>query len=139
MTRLRKAIVLFSAIFVVALLVTMLGVVAARGSGRGSTVAVSEKEMAISVKPAVVAAGRVTFVVRNTGTIEHEMVVVRGAKKLKVKGFEAEETVSPGEVEGVKPDKAKRLTLNLKPGKYLLICNIPGHYMLGMSTVLTVR
>jgi uncharacterized cupredoxin-like copper-binding protein len=27
----------------------------------------------------------------------------------------------------------------LKPGRYILYCNIPGHYALGMWTLLTVK
>jgi uncharacterized cupredoxin-like copper-binding protein len=32
----------------------------------------------------------------------------------------------------------RRLTLRLKPGKYLLLCNEAGHYKAGMVTVFTV-
>lgn len=122
-----------------ALMATAGVVVAQAGGARASTVEVIQKEMKISLKPSVVEAGKVTFVVRNTGTVEHEMVVIRRASKLAVKNFQAVEQASPGEVEGVMPGKAKQLTLKLSPGKYLLICNIPGHYMLGMHSVLTVR
>lgn len=125
---------------VVAAVLATAGVVFARaGSHVGTTVSVVEKEMKISLKPAVVSKGQVKFIVRNTGTVEHEMVVIRGAAKLAVKNFEAVETTSPGEVEGVKPGNVKSLTLKLNPGKYLIICNIPGHYMLGMRSGLTVR
>ncbi|MEA2312683.1 MAG: hypothetical protein QOE28_2651, partial [Solirubrobacteraceae bacterium] len=34
---------------------------------------------------------------------------------------------------------AKALTLNLKPGHYALICNLPGHYTAGMYADLTVK
>jgi uncharacterized cupredoxin-like copper-binding protein len=122
-----------------AVLLATAGVFVARAGNRATRISVIEKEMKVSLKPSVVDAGKVTFVVRNAGTVEHEMVVIRGASKLAVKNFEAVETTSPGEVEGVKPGKAKQLTLKLSPGKYLIICNIPGHYMLGMRSVLTVR
>jgi uncharacterized cupredoxin-like copper-binding protein len=32
----------------------------------------------------------------------------------------------------------KRLTLDLKPGRYVLICNLATHYQSGMHTELTV-
>ena len=35
--------------------------------------------------------------------------------------------------------KTKRLTLNLKPGHYALLCNLPGHYKAGMFTDFTVK
>jgi uncharacterized cupredoxin-like copper-binding protein len=30
------------------------------------------------------------------------------------------------------------MTLKLMPGKYMLFCNVPGHYAAGQHTVLTV-
>jgi uncharacterized cupredoxin-like copper-binding protein len=139
----KRSVVLLVVAAGTAVLLTTAGVVVARAgnhaTSHATSVSVIEKEMKISLKPSVVDAGKVTFVVRNAGTVEHEMVVVRGAGKLAVKNFEAVEKASPGEVEGVKPGKAKQLTLKLSPGKYLIICNIPGHYMLGMRSVLTVR
>jgi uncharacterized cupredoxin-like copper-binding protein len=39
-----------------------------------------------------------------------------------------------GEVSELDPGKAGSLTIPLKPGKYLLICNVPGHYAAGMWT-----
>ena len=45
---------------------------------------------------------------------------------------------SLGETEEMQPGASKTLTLDLKPGTYLLICNVAGHYAAGMWTVLTV-
>jgi uncharacterized cupredoxin-like copper-binding protein len=45
---------------------------------------------------------------------------------------------SLGEVEELKPGKSGKLTLNLKPGPYLLMCNQPGHWHAGMWTKFTV-
>ena len=122
-------------------LATVGTVVALAGNARGveTTVRVVEKEMTTSVSPAVVKAGRVTLVVRNGGTVEHELVVLVGVGKLAVQRYKAVETTKLGEVEGVDPGKTKSFTLTLKPGKYTLLCNVAGHYMLGMHTVLTVR
>jgi len=36
-------------------------------------------------------------------------------------------------------DARGKLTLNLKAGTYLLLCNQPGHYKSGMSTKLVVE
>ncbi len=35
--------------------------------------------------------------------------------------------------------QTKKLTLDLKPGHYAIICNLPGHYLGGMYTDLTVK
>jgi uncharacterized cupredoxin-like copper-binding protein len=43
-----------------------------------------------------------------------------------------------GETEEMEPNAEKTITLDLKPGTYLLICNVPGHYAAGMWTSLTV-
>ena len=42
------------------------------------------------------------------------------------------------EVEDVKAGTTKQLTVDLTPGRYVLLCNLPGHYKLGMETGLTV-
>ena len=41
-----------------------------------------------------------------------------------------------GETEEMEPNAEKTITLDLKPGAYLLICNVPGHYAAGMWTPL---
>jgi Sulfocyanin (SoxE) domain len=38
----------------------------------------------------------------------------------------------------LKPETSGKLTLNLKPGPYLLMCNQPGHWHAGMWTKFTV-
>jgi uncharacterized cupredoxin-like copper-binding protein len=89
--------------------------------------------------PGSQSAGKVTFVVRNVGTVEHEMVVIRrDAGALPVHAYRASETGAFDEVEELERGKSGRLTVALKPGRYLLVCNIAGHYQLGMSTVLKV-
>ena len=108
-------------------------------AGEGVNLNVLVTEMAVA-HPASVAAGKVTFVARNKGAVEHELVVVRGTAKLPVKNFKADENGRDlGEIEDIEPGKTKRLTLTLVAGKYLLLCNIVGHYQLGMRSVLTVR
>ena len=37
-----------------------------------------------------------------------------------------------GEVEGIAGGQSKTLEVDLEPGHYALICNIPGHYEPGM-------
>jgi uncharacterized cupredoxin-like copper-binding protein len=44
-----------------------------------------------------------------------------------------------GEVSELEPGKSGSLTLDLKPGNYILFCNVPGHYMAGMWTALKVE
>jgi uncharacterized cupredoxin-like copper-binding protein len=45
---------------------------------------------------------------------------------------------SLGEVEELQSSASGQLTLNLKPGNYLLTCNQPGHLHAGMWSKFTV-
>ena len=85
--------------------------------------------------------GKVTFTVKNGGTIEHEFVVVktpRAAGGL-LKNGEANETGAVGEIGSVKPGEKKKLVLKLKAGHYALLCNIAGHYKGGQFADFYVR
>src|SRR5262249_3387412 len=89
--------------------------------------------------------GWVTFIARNTGRLEHELVVIRTNRPpdaLPLEENEASEAGSRGEVDGVRPGRSGRVTLALKPGRYVLICNRSdhgGHYRRGMFAAFTVR
>ena len=88
----------------------------------------------IAPSASTVGAGKVTFSAVNAGKAEHEMVVIRtdkGPSQL-AKGNEASEAGSVGEISETKPGASKQVTLNLKPGHYVLLCNVPGHYKAGM-------
>lgn len=43
-----------------------------------------------------------------------------------------------GEIEDIEGGTSQSLTLGLDAGSYVLICNLPGHYGLGMYTAFTV-
>jgi uncharacterized cupredoxin-like copper-binding protein len=90
--------------------------------------------------PAQVKAGAVTFKVKNTAAIGHEMVVIRTttkASQIPLKNGRASEAGSAGEVE-LKAGKAGTLKLTLKPGHYVLLCNARNHYKRGMYKDFTV-
>jgi uncharacterized cupredoxin-like copper-binding protein len=42
------------------------------------------------------------------------------------------------EVEDIAPGTSATLNLNLDPGAYAVICNLPGHYASGMHAAFTV-
>jgi uncharacterized cupredoxin-like copper-binding protein len=102
--------------------------------------------MGIKLDTPVVKAGAITFKVVNDAMVEpHEMVVVKApeagdlpynAKKRRVVEGKLK---SMGEIGDLKPGEAKDLKLKLTPGKYVLICNIAGHYMAGMQAPFTVE
>ena len=96
----------------------------------------------LTVTPASVKAGPTTFTFKNQGTMEHEVIVLKTdtpADKLKVgANHEVSEDASVGEDSETKPGKTKSTTIDLKPGKYVLACNIERHYEKGMFTAFTV-
>jgi uncharacterized cupredoxin-like copper-binding protein len=110
--------------------------------GVSSSVSAQEKEWSISSDAASIPAGTVTFSATNRGTTTHELVVLSTdatPDTLPVKAGRASEEGDLGEVEDLAPGETKSVTLQLVPGHYLLICNLPGHFQQGMATELTVR
>jgi len=96
-------------------------------------------------------AGSVTFNVKNTGPKDaHEMVVIKTdlapeALPTKADGSIDEEgagVTAMGEVEEVAVGTSKTVTIDLAPGKYVLVCNVVDgdeiHYKLGMRTAFEV-
>ena len=123
--------------------------VAANGGGgdddvAAATVAVDLDEWSVKPDPDSIAAGEVTFVVSNSGTLAHELIIVRtdlAADALPVEaGLVAEAEVDViGEIEEFAAGLTERVTFTLEAGTYVLLCNIPGHYGAGMTTSFTVE
>ena len=55
------------------------------------------------------------------------------------KALESSGAVSPGEIADVEAGKTKSATNDLTPGKYAMICNVPGHYEQGMYGSVTAK
>ena len=101
------------------------------------------KTSTFSLEPSVktVPSGQVTFNVTNDGTMVHEMVVVKTdqtPQQLMQKDGTADESTSIGEAADIPGGGSKSVTLTLPPGKYILLCNLPGHYKGGMYATFTV-
>lgn len=102
--------------------------------------------MGIKVSPPEVKAGKVTFNVKNDSKDRvHEMIVIHLANPGRQLPYinaqnrvEEDKAGDKGEVSDLKPGASGTLMVNLKAGKYLLICNQPGHYAAGMWTEFTV-
>jgi len=123
------------------------GGVSAGGGGTPVEVVVSDTKgedgpMTMTVAPPSVPAGKVTFTLKNTGTVKHEMVVLKTDTpydQLTVdKDNKVSEDTSVGEVSELDAGKTGTVTLDLKPGKYVLVCNIAKHYEMGMRAPFTV-
>jgi len=90
--------------------------------------------MRIALDHATLAPGRVTFeAVNESKVLKHELVVVRerGAGELPIDtqhGRVNEHAMRRlGEIADLAPGQTGKLTLNLGPGTYLLLCDEPGH------------
>ena len=94
-------------------------------------------------------AGAVTISTPNTGQLVHELVLAKtqtdpaklpttsdgsvDEAKLEAAGQDA------GEIADVSPGGTKKGTFKLTPGKYVMFCNVPGHYAAGMYGTITVN
>jgi uncharacterized cupredoxin-like copper-binding protein len=110
-------------------------------------VSVSLEEYTVSVDPASVATGAVNFNVSNDGTIVHNFRVIQTdlapeALPIAADGLTVDEgavTVAGGFTNPLAADSEQLTPIQqLAPGSYVLICNISGHYELGMRTAFTV-
>jgi uncharacterized cupredoxin-like copper-binding protein len=118
--------------------------------GMGLKGDMSKATMSLKVVPSTAAAGEVTFDVKNVSqhNVVHEMILATVPDTSKPVPFLDKDsrvdednvaTGDLGEVAELDPGKGGSLTVTLKPGTYLLYCNVPGHYMSGMWTTLTVK
>jgi uncharacterized cupredoxin-like copper-binding protein len=107
-----------------------------------ATVLVHLTEFSVTPQTRSVRAGEVTFEAANDGQSPHELAVIKTNKApgaLPVAKGVADETGDLGEAEDIDAGSAKSVTLVLKPGHYVLICNLAGHYQAGMHAAFTVR
>lgn len=128
----------FILLFVVAIAVGC----AATTSGE-ETVNVALADFSLSLDRFTVRAGPTDFVVDNPGPSVHEIEVFSGASEGTALPVDASVADTTGldlvdEVEDILPGSAATLTLDLTPGTYLVICNLPSHYEHGMWGYLTV-
>ena len=91
-------------------------------------------------------AGSVTFQVSNKSqSLVHEFLVVKTDAALDALPYNQEENEieedslgALGEVEDLSPGASGTLTLDMAPGRYVLLCNKAGHFKAGMVHSFTV-
>ncbi len=105
-------------------------------------------KMALKLDKNTVPAGKVTFKGTNTSTdgTVHEMLVIKVDTKLPNLPYNEDTGLVPedkinslGEISEVEAGKKGKLTLNMKPGIYLLFCNQPGHFAAHMEALFFVK
>ena len=88
---------------------------------QATTVDVTETEFKISLASTKLKPGKVTFDVKNTGKLPHDLAI-KGGPKSKL----------------IQPGGSATLVATLKAGKYHLYCSVPGHEQAGMKLHVTV-
>lgn len=106
--------------------------------------AVTMKDYRVELSVATVKAGTVKIGVKNAGGMEHSFELIKsdlpfdklpmdtGAAKAKEDGLVKQ-------VKSLGVGKVSVITADLAAGNYVVICNIAGHYQLGMRVALAVR
>lgn len=114
-------------------------------NAQGATVNVELAEFTIAPDVSSVSAGDIEFVATNSGEIEHELVILKtdlAPDALPVAGGRVTESAAGideiGEIETFPAGTTESGTFTLAAGKYVLICNIAGHYEGGMTAAFTV-
>ncbi len=95
------------------------------GGGGGESVEISETEFALDPADSTVAAGAVTLIATNDGSIDHDLEVEGNGVE------EVTDTLAPGD--------SGELALDLQAGTYELYCSIGDHRAQGMEGELTVE
>jgi hypothetical protein len=123
-----------------------------RQSGRpddANAVSVAERDFRISVDGRSgrrrLKSGDLRFAVSNRGPDTHELLVVRtnGSRlPLRADGLTVDEdavkSATVATLDGREAGTAERLRMHLAPGRYVLFCNMAGHYLGGMHVELVV-
>lgn len=101
----------------------------------GSHAQVNERDFRISA-PRTLPPGKVDLSVDNTGPDDHELIVVRSSGSIprRADGLTLDEDAVEKQTIGVlEPGMGRRqLDVTLRPGRYVMFCNMQGHYLGGM-------
>ena len=106
---------------------------------------VKVKDFAITA-PKQLTHGTIVLHVGNAGPDTHELLLVRADSRtlpLRPDNLTVDEdAVKPrtvGTLEDAHPGTLRTWKLHLRPGRYVLFCNMSGHYLGGMHALLVVR
>ena len=109
-----------------------------------SQVVVEMTDYKVTVNVPSVKAGRIKIGVRNLATMEHSFEVLKtdlphDKIPTDLASAKAKEDGKVGGIASIPAGKSAAVTIDLTPGNYVLICNVAGHYQLGMHIGFTVE
>jgi uncharacterized cupredoxin-like copper-binding protein len=105
---------------------------------------VDMKEYSVTLNTPTLKAGVVKIGIRNVGTMVHDFDLIKtdlpfdklpidnAAAKAKTDGLVRQ-------MQNIAPNRVTTLEVNLAAGSYVIICNVAGHYQLGMRAALKVE
>jgi len=107
-------------------------------------VTVDLKEYAVTLSVASIKAGTIKFGIRNNGTMVHDFDIYKTdlpLDKLPVDGGSAKVKMDGlvKQMINISANRSTTITADLTAGRYVIICNVAGHYQLGMRAELQVN
>lgn len=84
------------------------------------------REFEFEPRPLKVKAGKVRFLLINRGSVEHDFMIPGVMQAME------------HEKDLVQPGKSKTIEVDLKPGRYQVVCTVQGHKEAGMTITLEV-
>ncbi len=108
------------------------------------TVDLKDSPYSVVVTPSTISAGTVKFGIRNTGAMVHQFDLIKtdlAADKLPIDTAtaKAKDDGLVKQVLNIQAGKVATVSADLQPGHYVIICNVAGHYQLGMHADFAVQ
>ena len=136
-------------VFMLMASMTMLLLVSCGGDGNkkdqssATEVTTTLKEFAIDLTAQSATAGEVKFKLVNSGALPHEFKVIKSdiaPDKLPLDGPKVDEgKVDVSKKTDLAAGESRDVTFDLSSGRYVLICNVEGHYQAGMHAAFSVQ
>ena len=102
------------------------------------------KEYSITLNTSTLKAGVVKIGIRNLGTMVHDFDLIKTDlpfDKLPVDNAAAQVKLDGlvRQMQNISPNRVTTLEVSLAAGSYVIMCNVAGHYQLGMRAALKVE
>ena len=109
----------------------------------GQTISLYEWKVVVA---STIKSGKSSFTISNDGTAPHELLVFKSDLKPSAYPTDAAGNIKEegagvtlvSDGDNIDPAGSQVRAIDLAPGTYLFVCNIPGHFKQGMFTVVTV-